>query len=139
MPKVIPVNLKFCMIKHVDELMHHGLFQVFLVQEVALTKENGSKLWRKSSGTCAITRGARKMLGSNTGTSKFQVLHHERHSWAYISPIDQCKDYEEEGDKTGADARILTIVEQFPLPLLAVPAPDLMHSLLRRDTETCEK
>jgi len=59
---VIPIDLEFGMIVHVNHFMYNRVFHVFLVKEPILA-EHDSILWMESASTLLMARLAHQMIG----------------------------------------------------------------------------
>lgn len=59
---VIPIDLEFRMIVHVNQFMYNRVFHVFLVKEPILTKHD-SVVWMESASTLLMARLAHQMVG----------------------------------------------------------------------------
>jgi hypothetical protein len=59
---VIPIDLEFRMIVHVNHFMYNRVFHVFLVKEPILA-EHDSIVWMESASTLLMTRLAHQMVG----------------------------------------------------------------------------
>ena len=54
MSQVAPVDIEFCVIVHMNEFMHHGVFHVFLAEKPALAHNDGTRVWMKTASARVV-------------------------------------------------------------------------------------
>jgi hypothetical protein len=74
------------------ELMHEGVFHMFLIEEISLAKHNCAGLGGKSTRTGEVARKARHVGRVAVHASEPEMLEHKLYRWAYnISPVSAQK------------------------------------------------
>jgi hypothetical protein len=72
--KVGPIDVEHGVIVHVQELVHDGMFHVFLIEKVSLAKYDCAGIWRKTAGMGEVARDARDVGWCDVYVSLFEMF-----------------------------------------------------------------
>lgn len=114
MPQVVPVNVEFAVIIHMNKLVYERVFHVPLVEEPALAQYDCTSLWAEAAGARKVAWRAYDVLRRNVAPRESEVLEHEHNlrTWRKQST------HESRG-REDCNPLILTVVHHLALPFLA--------------------
>ncbi len=114
MPKVVPVDVEFAVIVHMNELVHERVLHVTLVKEPTLAQDDCACLWAEATRTRKVAWRAHDVLRVDVAPRESEVLEHkhDRRTWREQSM------HESRGEED-CNPLILTVIHHLALPLFA--------------------
>ena len=81
MPQIIPIDLEFAVIIHVNKFMHERVFHMSLAEEMTLAKHYRTCLGVEATSPHRVARSAHDILRGDIAARLLQMLYHEYYRW----------------------------------------------------------